>query len=233
MKLRLLTAVAAVAVLAGTAASAAISVSSYGGNGVIGTFTLVTDFNSDGLGNITDLAAGFGFVQNNGAYTRDGGLGLDDGVSAPPPLNGPANPASPAPNGKYYETVLGNGLATLTSVAGFKRFSFYMGSPDEYNRVKVFYDDNTTDTLQGNAVWGGPVYNGNQAIGTTAVYNFGGKTATKIEFSSGSTNAFEFDRLAISTAVPEPATWALMIGGFGLMGSALRGQRRRSLTLAA
>ncbi len=32
-------------------------------------------------------------------------------------------------------------------------------------------------------------------------------------------------------AVPEPASWALMIGGFGLIGSALR-RRRTSLQLA-
>jgi hypothetical protein len=37
-------------------------------------------------------------------------------------------------------------------------------------------------------------------------------------------------QLSVSSAVPEPATWALMIGGFGLMGAALR--RRRGLALA-
>ena len=31
-------------------------------------------------------------------------------------------------------------------------------------------------------------------------------------------DAFEFDNLAV--AVPEPTTWAMMIGGFGLLGAA-------------
>jgi PEP-CTERM motif len=29
-------------------------------------------------------------------------------------------------------------------------------------------------------------------------------------------------------AVPEPATWAMMIGGFGMIGGALRYRRRRT-----
>lgn len=33
-------------------------------------------------------------------------------------------------------------------------------------------------------------------------------------------------------AVPEPTTWAMLIGGFGLVGGALRSQRRRSAALA-
>lgn len=36
----------------------------------------------------------------------------------------------------------------------------------------------------------------------------------------------------ISSAVPEPGTWALLVIGFGMMGAALRGQARRALRLA-
>lgn len=43
-------------------------------------------------------------------------------------------------------------------------------------------------------------------------------------------DGFGFDNLAFSSAIPEPATWAMMIFGFGLVGGALRrtnGQRRQ------
>ncbi|HMI20813.1 MAG TPA: PEPxxWA-CTERM sorting domain-containing protein [Sphingomonas sp.] len=33
---------------------------------------------------------------------------------------------------------------------------------------------------------------------------------------------------ALSSAVPEPASWALMLGGFGMVGGALRGRKRAS-----
>ena len=36
---------------------------------------------------------------------------------------------------------------------------------------------------------------------------------------------------AVTTSVPEPAGWAMMIGGFGLVGGAMR-QRRRSVTVS-
>ncbi len=39
------------------------------------------------------------------------------------------------------------------------------------------------------------------------------------------------DGVSLEAAVPEPATWALMLGGFGLVGSAMR--RRSTATVAA
>jgi hypothetical protein len=40
-----------------------------------------------------------------------------------------------------------------------------------------------------------------------------------------------FDDLSISVSAPEPASWAMMLGGFGLMGAAMRSRRKRVLSL--
>jgi opacity protein-like surface antigen len=48
---------------------------------------------------------------------------------------------------------------------------------------------------------------------------------------TGTPGTLGFDDLRFTTGVPEPATWALMIGGFGLAGAALR--RRRPAAIAA
>lgn len=231
---------AAVAVLgfAATQASAAevISISAVIGDALPAHATLITDFNSTGGtdisgagssqgGTIVDLAPGFTFNQDLKAYTRDGVAGLDSGVSAPPPLdNGVA--------GAFYETVLGGGQATLTSSKGLNEFSFYMGSPDTYNHVSfTFIGANGSQTLNGDEIWGGPSLNpgnGDQSEGFTITYKFSPDAVKTIVFKSD-TNAFEFDKLA-GIAVPEPASWALMIVGFGAAGAMLRGKRREATT---
>jgi hypothetical protein len=52
--------------------------------------------------------------------------------------------------------------------------------------------------------------------------------ATVLTFASGEQNAFgpALDNVAISAAVPEPATWAMLIAGFAGIGGSMR--RRRS-----
>ncbi len=62
------------------------------------------------------------------------------------------------------------------------------------------------------------------ANATSATINFMQTTATR---GSGDTG---IDNISISGGVPEPTTWALMVGGFGLAGAALR---RRRATVAA
>ena len=44
-----------------------------------------------------------------------------------------------------------------------------------------------------------------------------------------SESGFDYRYAALPQAVPEPATWAMMILGFGVVGTALRGRRRRTL----
>ena len=229
MKLRLL-ALAASAVTALAAASSA-SAMTYTISTVAGvniTQPLITDFNSNEAGQIIDLAPGYQFDQgSNGlAFTRDGGLGLWPNISAPPP-------ADDGVPGAYYETVLGNGgAATLTSTAGLFNFQFYMGSPDDYNQVTFTFANGAAPqlVLQGPAIWGGsPAGHGDQSQGYTVTYHFD-TAVSGVTFTSGTQNAFEFDKLA--GGVPEPTSWALMIAGFGGAGALLRGQRRRP-TVAA
>lgn len=67
----------------------------------------------------------------------------------------------------------------------------------------------------------------------TGTWSSGAATSVTLEFFSAnlgySFNDFAIDDAsftAVAAGVPEPATWAMMIGGFGLMGASLR--RRKS-----
>ncbi|THD57887.1 PEPxxWA-CTERM sorting domain-containing protein [Phenylobacterium sp.] len=221
MKLRLLAlaASAAVALAAASSASAAdYAITTVAGDHV--TDPLITDFNSNSSGAITDLAAGYTFNQGPGglAFTRDGGLGLLSGVSAPPP-------ADNGVSGAFYETVTTGGAATLTAKTPLDYFQFYMGSPDDYNQIEFTFANPALSPLilTGTQIWGGsPDGNGDQSQGFTVSYHFDAPVSSVTFTSTG--NSFEFDKLAGS--VPEPASWALMILGFGGAGAALRSRRR-------
>lgn len=116
-----------------------------------------------------------------------------------------------------------------------KLFAFVLGSLDTYNRLTLRYEDNSQLVLSGGQIINGLSFpSGNQISGlTNGVVSYqiaSGPRLTGATFGS-SGNSFEFDNLA-TAAVPEPATWALMIGGFGLVGFGLR-RRRRPDALAA
>jgi hypothetical protein len=79
--------------------------------------------------------------------------------------------------------------------------------------------------------------NGDQVIpGTNGLFTVTGaygETFTKIELAS-SANSFEIDNLAVrKDVIPEPATWAMLIAGFGLVGAAMRRQRPARMRVAA
>ena len=123
----------------------------------------------------------------------------------------------------HYLTIPRNTSATLVSLKGLTNFSFYMGSADTYNRVR-FIGTNYDHTLSGGAFTGGYVgqsWNWGRRIN----FDFGGATVNQVILSS-SGNSFELDNLAGSMgAVPEPATWAMMIMGFGAVGALIRRRR--------
>ena len=107
-------------------------------------------------------------------------------------------------------------------------FSFVLGSLDTYNTLKLNFSDGTTQSYVGSAITNGGQADGNQTSAATngvVTFSVGALDPRIVGATFLSTqDSFEIDNLAIST--PEPATWALMIAGFGLVGAAMR---RRSM----
>ncbi|THD68262.1 PEPxxWA-CTERM sorting domain-containing protein, partial [Phenylobacterium sp.] len=107
--------------------------------------------------------------------------------------------------------------------------SLYIGSLDGYNKLSFTYADGTTAPLM-SGQWvsdntisqsNGDQQNGDSNGRLTLTFD---KPVTSVVLSSD-TNSFEISEIA--GGVPEPATWGLMIVGFGGAGAVLRGQRRR------
>jgi hypothetical protein len=75
----------------------------------------------------------------------------------------------------------------------------------------------------GQLTWDGPE-SFTTADGSESTVSFADLSGFKVGNAVSDAMTITVDR--IGAAVPEPATWALMIGGFGLMGAALRRQRQ-------
>ncbi len=143
--------------------------------------------------------------------------------------------AAPAGDATQYAVVpmagKGNGVATLdfSAYSNVKSLSFYWGSIDTYNTVEFLSGGTSIFSLNGSML---PPANGDQGAGLTnrrVYFTFGpGESFDAIRFTSDSV-AFEFDDVAIG--VPEPASWAMMILGFGMVGFAAR--RRSARVVAA
>ncbi|MDP1028166.1 PEPxxWA-CTERM sorting domain-containing protein [Sphingomonas sp. KR1UV-12] len=141
-------------------------------------------------------------------------------------VNAAAQPAFS--DGSAYLAVGQAGSATLASTGlGYQSVSFFIGSIDSFNSVQVL---STTGQLiasyAGTAFTATP--NGNQELSTTNRRITITRDATDaliggIRFLSDG-NALEVDNVVF--AVPEPSTWALMLLGFGMVGTATRYRRR-------
>ncbi len=122
----------------------------------------------------------------------------------------------------YAGSYVGVGFASPGSFTlGFEGAQRYFGllitSSDPTNAL-TFYSGET-------AVFSYAV--GSNFSGSSFVnFAFGSQSFDSVVFTAGPGTGFESDNHTIA-AVPEPATWALMIGGFGLVGGTLR--RRRAV----
>jgi hypothetical protein len=211
MKLRLLAlaATAATALVASSANAAIVFTFLPGGASPSDGFTVVDTFdNADGL------------------------TGSNFQIKTPPSDGNGAPPANSNPAGTPYLSVLGGGSATYTFASGVESFEFDWGSVDSYNTLTINSTGADPIVIPGlsfpNAADGNQVNPGTN--GLFRVTGTEGEHFTSVTFAS-SQNSFEVDNLAVG-GVPEPASWALMILGFGGAGAALRGQRRRQAACA-
>lgn len=209
-------AAAAVALVAAAPASAAVFVTYVQGGTVTSLpgYTVIDNFNSGVSSTLTSGVAGTDYViqsVNNSAG---------------------ANIPTSSGNGTDYLSVLGGGAVTLTFAAPIKAFAFDWGSLDIYNHLTISGVGFSAFTVSpGASPIGNTLANGGQSgvntNGMLVVTGNAGEKFKSITLASG-TNSMEVDNLAV--AVPEPATWALMIGGFGMAGGMLRRRRAAALT---
>jgi hypothetical protein len=197
MKLKMLLAAAAASLLS-TGAQAAVSYD----------LSRIGSAPGDGTTITFDQALPDGFRRTGGmVQSENNGFGIN-----------------PTGSSNYLTTNLasGAGSASIFSKAGFQNIAFDWGTVDTYNTFALL-------DAAGNAFY---TLTGQQIMPND------GSTGTRISLAStdqaiyglrlySGQPAFEVDNVTFSGAVPEPATWAMMILGFGLVGASMR--RRSSV----
>ncbi|QMW23012.1 PEP-CTERM sorting domain-containing protein [Sandaracinobacteroides saxicola] len=160
-------------------------------------------------------AAGYSFASSPNLF-----VGSHSGIAA-----------APAGDATRYAAVLGGQTLTLNT-PNLKSLSLYAGSIDTYNWITFKGANGYSQTVSGSAFAVVPNGSWTEALANRRVdFDFGGNRVNQVIFGSNG-NSFEFDNIAAAGAVPEPATWAMLIAGFGLVGMAARRRNSPKAVLA-
>lgn len=178
------------------------------------------------LGNTCSMIPGGGRQCAAGAWSASGsqaGINLNDGQ----------NFAGSTPDGSYYAFLQSlNGSTSsifqnVTVTAGKYMVSWLAGGRTNYSGPV-----NYTVSL-GSQIYSGGLAQAQPFTATSALVTLAAGTYA-LNFSahanSGDNSAL-IDKVSIA-AVPEPAMWGLMIGGFGLTGAAMRRGRKATASFA-
>jgi PEP-CTERM motif len=197
---------------------------------------VVLDFT--GVATTNNVTAVGGFY--NGGTSGDGNTGTNYGAAfsnnalAINAYNGCCEPGTPSKGILFFTS---GGAVTIDYAAGFDTgFSFvYSSNTNAFIRVydglgatgNVLATLNLTQQANTGCAPGSTGFYCNwTAIGVS----FSG-IAKSIDFGGGA-NFVAYDDITFGSAtpgaVPEPATWAMMIGGFGMVGGAMRYRRRKT-----
>lgn len=212
-----ITASAANAVTVVTVEAAGVQNTTIGGTTAYETFDTVFGYTSPYVTSFGGSAytGTFGSVLSNGAdvYGGAGGTGR-------------------------YESVQGTTVLTVTG--GVDYFGLWASALDGGNAVAFYKGGSLVDTISlvsqplDSGYFGNPNANflGQNGGEKYAFFNFvvtGGYDEVRLIQNNG--GGFELDNVTVGTvtAVPEPAAWAMLIAGFGLVGAVMR---RRRIALA-
>jgi hypothetical protein len=153
-------------------------------------------------------------------------------------LNVAAAPAGDTTTYGAGEPVGLGGSATFQVLPGFQinSLSFDLGSLDFYNTLSFYSGNTLLKAFLGSDLTALP--DGDQDSNLTNrryYFTFGGADSVNRVVFASTSPAFEFDNIAAAlvSAVPEPATWTMMILGFGFVGFMMRGNRRKTMVVTA
>jgi hypothetical protein len=169
--------------------------------------------------------SGLGLIHDFEGPLFSGALSGDFKIETAPGTGIAAAPAGTTPGTRFLTVPnsMSSGSATLKLGGNYKLVSLYWGSIDDYNTLELLDEvGNVLHSVTGAALPTPVAANGNQsASASNRRVLFTNDIANIAALRLSSTNyAFEIDSVAV--AVPEPATWAMMLGGFGLLGAAAR-----------
>ena len=202
-KLMLAATVAISGISAATTANAATVIFNPGVFGTPAGYTLYADFNDTASQNIVTGNGNFGFT-----------TGTTEGQSV-------ALPGNTTP----YLAVYGGGVANVAFNTDVRSFSFDYSTVDTYNTLTINYADGGFENVTGSDILAGGLPTG--SVSGSFIINGDGRLISGLSLATSS-NSFEVDNLSVSqaiAAVPETATWGMMILGFGMIGAAARSRK--------